>query len=357
MFAKLNFVLFKILFLIFLTACLPSNTSYLSEQEDIQTKEFSLEQTAFDFSNRPDFIIDLIPRENSQTSLPFYNAKGDGISLGIAALEQTGHESSVCIRVDLFMLVQEGDIWLEASDITDKMELRVNGHQLNSLPPKGFGVLASNLNFPDNEWIDGLTYCWLTPLEVGFHEAEFSFVQSSGDVKSYSWQFEIIPEQGGIQTKEVSLEQTVFDISTRPDFIIDVGPHENSQISLGFYNGETEGIISLEIESLKQHGYGGSICVRPDLSRLVQGGEDWVYTNVIQERMSLTINGKEMANVSSMGRTVIVANLNIPDTEWLDGLTYCWVVPLEVGLHQAEFSFVQSSGDVKSYSWQFEIIP
>ena len=164
-------------------------------------------------------------------------------------------------------------------------------------------------------------------------------------------------EQDGIQTQQVPLEQIPFDISNRPDFIIDIGPHENDQISLAFYNGKTEGVISLEIEGLKQHGYGGTMCVKPDMLMLVQGGEAWAEIHAIEERMGLIVNEKKMANIFSMGRSVIVSNLDLPNTEWLEGMTYCWFVPLEVGVHQAEFSFVQSSGDVKNYSWQFEIVP
>lgn len=179
----------KVLILVLLTACLPPDANL---EDNHQSLSITPEQAYFDTSNRADFILDLFPKENSKFSYAFYHAKSGAINLVVEDAEKIGYESSICIDPYFPVLIQRGDNW-QINDMMERMRLVVNEKEIKDVVASGNTVSASLADIPDTEWVDGASYCWLVPLEVGTHQAEFSFMQSPGDVKSYSWQFEIIP--------------------------------------------------------------------------------------------------------------------------------------------------------------------
>jgi hypothetical protein len=140
----------------------------------------------------------------------------------------------------------------------------------------------------------------------------------------------------------------------RPDFIRGVGPEESSVVSLKTYEAEYSQVVGMrDLET----GYASTVCVRPDISHLVQKGDYFADTESVLERVEL--------RVDDVQREVAVSSNGLLDIEVLrDGEVYarfggpyafCWHAPVGVGTHVVSFQFRQTSGDIKEYSWYFAV--
>lgn len=153
----------------------------------------------------------------------------------------------------------------------------------------------------------------------------------------------------------------------RPDFIQAVAPKEYRKVPLDLYNDIPEGIVGygigafdLGISSSLEPGYQSAICVRPLARLLVQEGDDFGSTRkneeMFKERMELFVDGevREMTQPTiDKGLLEVVGNW---ETVWIEGADYCWAVSLDIGSHKVTFRYHQTSGNIREYTWYFEIV-
>lgn len=145
----------------------------------------------------------------------------------------------------------------------------------------------------------------------------------------------------------------------RPEFIAAVSPPESVIIPFELYHHFSEASIGHGIVDIED-GFHSSICVRPSLRFLVQPGDILLDEHLIWERMDLLVNGAPMEAYNKVFQRGLPMGSTSDgparsDTAWIEGDTYCWKAPLEKGRWQATFQFRQTSGDVKTYTWNFEI--
>lgn len=142
-----------------------------------------------------EFIAVVIPPENRVIPLEQYTYRSVGVvTISWATL---GHDL-ICLRPIAELLVQEGDVFVDPPDdgerLWDRMELWVDGE----IRPFVRNAQGFEYDLPTREpegprtvFVEGAYYCWEARLTVGGHEATFRFRQTSGNVKEYTWYFEL----------------------------------------------------------------------------------------------------------------------------------------------------------------------
>lgn len=160
----------------------------------------------------------------------------------------------------------------------------------------------------------------------------------------------------------------------RPDFIKAVSPSENRVIPIDIYSYLPDGVVFFGLRShdkgmiAHELFYASSICVEPVATLLVQEGDSFVdYVDyiagvvrdgLIEQRMELLVDGKGMDYLwSDRGFPIDLPTREPegPRTSFIEWASYCWHAPLGVGVHEVTFRFHQTSGDVKEYTWYFEL--
>lgn len=159
-----------------------------------------------------------------------------------------------------------------------------------------------------------------------------------------------------------------LDLVNRPDFIMGVTPKEGSRISSETYIlNEYQGVNpNFELDFLlvdlpeAAKGFNSTICVKFQLHLLVQKGDYFNDLESVANHLRLVVNGEDQSNIivefsETMG--FYRGDVENPEATW-GGPDYifCWLVPLEVGVHPVAFSFRQSSGTVQQYEWYFTIV-
>ncbi|MCL4872314.1 MAG: hypothetical protein KJ063_25415 [Anaerolineae bacterium] len=144
----------------------------------------------------------------------------------------------------------------------------------------------------------------------------------------------------------------------RADFIEAVSPPENRVIPHDVYTRQP---------AVGEVGFGFGlnaelICVQPVAILLVQEGDifvdDWQDGEKLWGRMELWVNGqaaKYMGNARGFPYSLPTREPEGPRTDFFEWVSYCWEAPLGIGVHEVTFRFRQTSGDVKEYTWHFEL--
>lgn len=153
---------------------------------------------------------------------------------------------------------------------------------------------------------------------------------------------------------------------TRPAFVEETSPKEFDSIPLSLFNAdltetylEETGVYILSHLGHPDIGYKSSVCLEVESGGLAQPGDDFFEFETFIERTTLSVNDKPLPEIS--GGHI---NLTLTDVEDKNGETIvrgvgpaviCGKVILDVGLHNVRFEFEQASGDIQSYTWQFEL--
>jgi hypothetical protein len=167
----------------------------------------------------------------------------------------------------------------------------------------------------------------------------------------------------------VKMENAI--VEPRPNFISALTPPEYYIVPISLYNYHPEGVFMLGVSDYDpmapdsyEFGFQSSICIKPRIELLIQQGDIFVQRNQegerLEERMELFINGKlvEAGVAGIAGGLIYDQPTQEPQslrTIGIIGAGYCWKVPLSVGQHEVTFRFHQTSGDIKTYTWHFEI--
>lgn len=193
---------------ILFTACVPENLEPIPVVRE-PTPIPTLSKMEMEIVEpRPDFIRALRPPEYYVVPLSLYNLNPEGLIMhrileyDPSNLEsyKYGYQSSICVNPLMKLLVQEGDFLSLAGNPTgeyteERLELVVDGTFVDSEIQGTFGILAGKSTRvpegPRTSYVENVDYCWKVPLNVGQHEATFRFFQTSGDIQSYTWYFEI----------------------------------------------------------------------------------------------------------------------------------------------------------------------
>ncbi|MCL4872069.1 MAG: hypothetical protein KJ063_24170 [Anaerolineae bacterium] len=115
-------------------------------------------------------------------------------------------------------------------------------------------------------------------------------------------------------------------------------------------------VFPKELEIIASDMFERKICVDLLTGPLIQPNDHLSYSD-IYERMSLTINGeyKDLLEEDNIVRPMLatdeVNNMSYPAGPFWS----CWRAILASGIHEVKFSFRQTSGDVKEYTWYFEL--
>jgi hypothetical protein len=143
--------------------------------------------------SRPEFVRGISPPEYSIIPYDYYhyqipNAVGPSMSL------PEGFYSTICVDLFLQPLIQKGDELDTVSKILGRMDLVVNDRKV-VIMDRAYRLLSTfseNDEWENTTWVESDAYCWEAPLPPGIHEVTFHFQQTSGDVHTYTWHFEII---------------------------------------------------------------------------------------------------------------------------------------------------------------------
>lgn len=159
-------------------------------------------------------------------------------------------------------------------------------------------------------------------------------------------------------------------VEPRPDFISALRPPEYYIVPLSLYNYHAEGVVVTTVPEYEPmnprtyaYGFQTSICIEPKMELLIQEGDkltDFEGDERPEERMELFVDGKlvEPGPGGSLSGLLYVPPTREPEsprTEAIVAAGYCWKVPLSVGKHEVTYRFHQTSGDIKAYTWYFEI--
>ena len=110
-----------------------------------------------------------------------------------------GYKSQVCIEIIGGALGQEGDNFTDSETVLNRIEFIVDGAGLTDLTanPTSLELLVS-LDSQGEVLVAGagpIAVCGEANLDLGWHNVIFEFRQTSGDIKTYSWQFELTKEE------------------------------------------------------------------------------------------------------------------------------------------------------------------
>ena len=133
-----------------------------------------------------------------------------------------------------------------------------------------------------------------------------------------------------------------------------VSPSESTSIPLNVYQSEVENAIGFT-DSLGV--YNANICIGVWPGELAQSGDNFADDNIFLKKISMFVNGQQLIEIHSLvffNDYVYESESDDGQTKWpVEPPTICWRAPLDVGLHEAEFQFRQTTGDIQSYTWYF----
>jgi len=146
-------------------------------------------------------------------------------------------------------------------------------------------------------------------------------------------------------------EVTIPTSEPRPEIIMRVSPAESASIPLNTYQAELKNSIGV---TDSWGVYNANICVQLESGKLARQGEDFADLDAFLERNSMLVDGQQIEVHSH----VFLGYADESGEDWtkfdfVEPPTICWRAPLDVGLHEAEFQFKQTSGDIQSHTWFF----
>jgi hypothetical protein len=144
-------------------------------------------------------------------------------------------------------------------------------------------------------------------------------------------------------------------IEPRPEFIREISPSEYTVISYDYYHYKIPNAVGPSI-SLPE-GFYSAICVDFFLQPLIQKDDELDTISKVLERIDLFVNDRKVTIIDRAYRLLLAFSENDEweNTTWVESDAYCWEAPLHPGIHEVIFQFQQTSGDVQTYTWYFEI--
>jgi hypothetical protein len=156
------------------------------------------------------------------------------------------------------------------------------------------------------------------------------------------------------------IRMELMPVQPRPSFIDDISPPEYAVVPQNIYDRRLEN-TQVNAMGTIEDGFRASICIDLNLEPLVQQGDDFSRSDIGSERVALFANGLPMElSTERLSKSVLIMDdTEKPIEEWTlypAGVEMiCWKAPLNVGIHEALFTFKQTSGDIQEYTWYFEI--
>lgn len=153
----------------------------------------------------PIYFLAIHPGPGERLSVDLYesNQTGGEVPLisgyeGARPVEDVGYASRVCVYLDFGPLIQPGESILTFDDAASRVNLEVNGIELNIEQDPYFNLVDSlvTYSFEDNsqqtaESSEAQYLCWPVDLSEGQHKARFTYTSPSGESLSYEWFFEL----------------------------------------------------------------------------------------------------------------------------------------------------------------------
>jgi hypothetical protein len=157
-----------------------------------------------------------------------------------------------------------------------------------------------------------------------------------------------------------AIETPLATIQPRPSFVRDIAPPESTSIPLKIYQYVHPEIMTtglMPLEDAWEYGYQSQICADIDLGELVQPADDFGAVTETGERFQLIVDDVETRTEPSIfGGAVEVTNTSMnPMATWEHFSIFCWLVPLDSGIHEIVLQFQQTSGSIQEYTWQFAL--
>ena len=149
----------------------------------------------------------------------------------------------------------------------------------------------------------------------------------------------------------------IATVQPKPEFIDQINPPEYSIVPEEAFTGKVENSLAPSAgEEVRL--FESAICLRPVMNELVEPGDDFSNRQGPVDRMKLLVDGNDWGEATKTYDGL----LSIPDedgTTFTVGADFCWWVPESfnlLGRHEVTFRFTQTSGNVKEYTWYFEVV-
>jgi hypothetical protein len=149
----------------------------------------------------------------------------------------------------------------------------------------------------------------------------------------------------------------------QPDFLAIVAPHSEQIVTMEEFK---TGKHFPEGEYIAQREASNKICIKVIQTSLLEPGDNFSGRqnepgDYFPERLSLTINGQNAErdddNFAALLNLVVLRNENNDIVAQAVGpQVICWLTDLGEGTHVAVLNARKTSGEIVSYSWQFEIV-
>ncbi|WP_420631649.1 hypothetical protein [Candidatus Leptofilum sp.] len=329
----------------------------ISNTTENQSKNLVHQNDLANSVKRPNFVLDVSPQEFEAIPLSLYSADltdeyydrtGAVVSTALGSRE-FGFKSEVCLEISLGTLAQVGDDFSENSSILERIKISINNEDLTDVTAGHMHLVSTDLVNSEGEilmsGVGDAVACGKALLAPGLQEVTFEFRQTSGEIKSYSWQFEIIEQ---------------------PNFVQKVSPQEFESIPLSIYSAdltdeyyERTGIIVYSALGSRRFGFKSKVCIEIRLGVLAQVGDDFSEDSSISERIKISINNEDLTDITAGHSSLELINIGNLEGEILKrgvgDAVACGKALLAPGLQEVTFEFQQTSGEIKSYSWQFEL--
>lgn len=145
-------------------------------------------------ASRPESIMRVSPSESETLPLETYlseveNAVGFTDSLG-------AYNANVCVQLSSVELARQGENFADLESFLDRNSMYVDGQKVEVHSQVFIGYTdESGEGGTKFDFVEHPIICWRAPLNVGLHEAEFQFRQTSGDMQNYTWYFLLTDEE------------------------------------------------------------------------------------------------------------------------------------------------------------------
>lgn len=154
----------------------------------------------------PNYLMEVRPAPSSILSLTAYQERKETDAVyeeHPAPVELIGYRSSVCVHLDVYPLLDNGDKLVDENEVLGRLLLSVDGEGLTDRIPTEYFVRYSDDSPTEISRIEngeefsavfhrwGFWFCFASELHPGVHQVRFEYQRLSGVVETYSWQFEI----------------------------------------------------------------------------------------------------------------------------------------------------------------------
>ena len=135
------------------------------------------------------FTADLAQEHYEETGVKLFSSLGH---------PDIGYRSEVCLELEPGGLAQVGDDFSEFETFVARTTLSVDNIVLTEVEGGHINLTATNVVDKKGEilirGVGSAFICGQVVLDAGLHNVRFEFEQTSGDIQTYTWQFELTEE-------------------------------------------------------------------------------------------------------------------------------------------------------------------